>query len=142
MAKSTFQKRFAEIVQGLTDKELGEILGVTPDAARKMRVGDTKSLKLHAALRLARELNVSPWYLVGEPEPTTLMRTSPAASSAPRRRSSGPDAHRVLAQAQRQTAEGALLIHDEVVELRSRVGRLERSLESVQEQLKALPARS
>jgi transcriptional regulator with XRE-family HTH domain len=69
MAKADFSKRFRKLVSGLTDTELGFVLGVTADAARKLRNGDIKSLKLHAALRLAQELQISPWYLAGEPEP-------------------------------------------------------------------------
>ena len=69
MAVASFSKRFKELVRGLNDTELGYILGVSADAARKMRTGDIKSLKLEAALRLARELKVSPWYLAGEAEP-------------------------------------------------------------------------
>jgi hypothetical protein len=46
--------RAARVIKGLTDAELGAILGVTTEAARKMRTGRTKSLKLEAALPLAR----------------------------------------------------------------------------------------
>ena len=56
MAVVNFSKRFKELVRGLSDTELGYILGVSADAARKMRTGDIKSLKLEAALRLAKEL--------------------------------------------------------------------------------------
>ena len=73
MAASSFSRRFREVIKGLTDAELGAILGVTTDAARKMRTGRIKSLKLEAALRLARELKISPWYLAGEPEPATRL---------------------------------------------------------------------
>ena len=70
VGNTSFNKRFKEIVRDLNDTELGYIVGVSADAARKMRSGDIKSLKLQAALRLARKIQVSPWYLAGEPEPT------------------------------------------------------------------------
>jgi transcriptional regulator with XRE-family HTH domain len=77
MANETFNKRFKQLVQGLSDTELGYVLGLSADAARKMRQGDIKSLKLQAALRLARELDVSPWYIACEPEPTTPLPPLP-----------------------------------------------------------------
>src|SRR2546423_8114695 len=77
MANETFNKRFKQLVQGLSDTELGYVLGLSADAARKMRHGDIKSLKLQAALRLARKLDVSPWYIACEPEPTTPLPPLP-----------------------------------------------------------------
>src|ERR1700691_659948 len=77
MANETFNKRFKQLVQGLSDTELGYVLGVSADAARKMRQGDIKSLKLQAALRLARKLDISPWYIACEPEPTTPLPPLP-----------------------------------------------------------------
>jgi transcriptional regulator with XRE-family HTH domain len=130
MAASGFSKRFKEVIRGLSDAELGAILGVTTDAARKMRTGRIKSLKLEAALRLARELKVSPWYLAGESEPTTRLTVGPPNErqrQARRRKvESGSD------RAQLETAESALLLHDEVVELRARVRRLEAAVEALQ----------
>ncbi len=68
----------------------GYILGVSADAARKMRTGDIKSLKLQAALRLARELKVPPWYLAGEAEPAIpLSAGPPGGSSGPEEASGG-----------------------------------------------------
>jgi transcriptional regulator with XRE-family HTH domain len=90
MANDTFNKRFKQLVQGLSDTELGYVLGVSADAARKMRQGDIKSLKLQAALRLARKLDISPWYIACEPEPTTPLPPLPQtrgthkASSVPK----------------------------------------------------------
>jgi transcriptional regulator with XRE-family HTH domain len=90
MANETFNKRFKQLVQGLSDTELGYVLGVSADAARKMRQGDIKSLKLQAALRLARKLDISPWYIACEPEPTTPLPPLPQtrgthkASSTPK----------------------------------------------------------
>jgi transcriptional regulator with XRE-family HTH domain len=114
MAKTDFSKRFRELVVGLTDTELGFVLGVTADAARKLRNGDIKSLKLHAALRLARELQISPWYLAGEPEPDgTAPRTA---------------IHRDKKQAKRNQAEPSeSRLREELGALRARIVRLESS---------------
>jgi hypothetical protein len=123
VGNATFNKRFKEIVKDLSDTELGYILGVTADAARKMRRGDTKSLKLQAALRLARKLQISPWYLAGEPEPAI-----PTAQGLPGRKGQqrGPKvADRTVERAHLETAESALLLHDELLALRKRVQRLE-----------------
>lgn len=127
MTVATFSKRFKQLVQGLSDTELGFVLGVSADAARKMRNGDIKSLKLKAALRLARELKVSPWYLAGESEPTAPLNSGPQVRRARKR-----DPHADRTRAQLETAEGALLLHDEVVELRARVRRLEVGVEELQ----------
>jgi hypothetical protein len=128
VATASFSKRFKGLVQGLSDTELGYILGVSADAARKMRNGNIKSLKLQAGLRLARELKVSPWYLAGEPEPTVRLATNPERGRAPSRtRRNRP----TIEQAQLETAESALLLHDELAELRSRVRRLEADLEEL-----------
>ena len=128
VASASFSKRFKGLVQGLSDTELGYILGVSADAARKMRNGDIKSLKLEAALRLARELKVSPWYLAGEPEPALPLATSPESGRA---RNRARKDRQALERAQLETAESALLLHDEVAELRSRVRRLEADLEEL-----------
>jgi hypothetical protein len=128
VATATFNKRFKDLVQGLSDTQLGYVLGVSADAARKMRVGDIKSLKLQAALRLARELQVSPWYLAGEPEPATPLAQAPPPRGRKKARSS---TDRTLERVQLETAESALLRHDEVVELRARVRRLEAALEEL-----------
>ena len=130
MAVASFSKRFKELVRGLNDTQLGYVLGVSADAARKMRSGDIKSLKLQAALRLARELKVSPWYLAGEPEPAMPLAAHPPEESRGRRK--GRKAGQALDQAQLETAESALLLHDEVVELRARVRRLEAAVEELQ----------
>lgn len=135
VAAGSFSKRFKDLVQGLSDTELGFILGVSADAARKMRSGDIKSLKLRAALRLARELKVSPWYLAGEPEPTTPLNSNPPAA---RGRKKMQETRQTLERAQLETAESALLLHDEVVELRARVRRLEAAIEELQSHATAL----
>jgi DNA-binding Xre family transcriptional regulator len=89
VAVASFSKRFKELVRGLNDTELGYILGVSADAARKMRTGDIKSLKLQAALRLARELKVSPWYLAGEPEPVNPAFGGPSGGNSGSEAASG-----------------------------------------------------
>ena len=138
MAVASFSKRFKELVRGLNDTQLGFVLGVSADAARKMRNGDIKSLKLQAALRLARELKVSPWYLAGEPEPATPLAAVPPEESRGRRK--GRKSSPVLEQAQLETAESALLLHDEVIELRARIRRLEAAVEELQSRATASPS--
>lgn len=129
MKATGFSKRFREIVRGLSDTELGAILGVSADAARKMRNGDIKSLKLEAALRLARKLEISPWYLAGEAEPA--IQTAAPAPDGHRRSHRPTKTGRSLNRAQLETAEGALLLHDELVKLRARVRRLEAAVETL-----------
>jgi len=104
-----------------------------------MRSGDIKSLKLQAALRLARELKISPWYLAGEAEPATPLTVGPPNEK--RRRKGGRTVGRTLEHAALQTAESALLLHDEVVELRARVRRLETAVEGLQSRTKASSSR-
>jgi hypothetical protein len=140
VANAAFNKRFKDLVKDLSDTELGYTLGVSADAARKMRSGDIKSLKLEAALRLARKLQISPWYLAGEPEPTTRLAPGPPSARGGRRKAQAP-ADRSLERAQLATAESALLLHDEVVELRSRVRRLEAAVEKLQSRAGASAAR-
>lgn len=139
MTAASFSKRFKELVRGLNDTELGFVLGVSADAARKMRNGDIKSLKLQAALRLARELKISPWYLAGEVEPATRLMAGPPDEK--RRRKGGRKVTRTLEHAALQTAESALLLHDEVVELRARVRRVEGAVEALQSRATASSAR-
>jgi hypothetical protein len=137
VASISFSRRFKALVQGLSDTELGYILGVSADAARKMRNGDIKSLKLQAGLRLAKELQVSPWYLAGEPEPNMPLATNPRSRSAP---NPTRKSRRVLEEAQLEIAESALLLHDEIAELRSRVRRLEANLEELRSHAGVLPS--
>lgn len=68
-AKETFTERFNRLTAHLSDAELAVTLGVSVSAARKLRTGDTQSLKLQQALRLCRKLGISPWELAGEREP-------------------------------------------------------------------------
>jgi hypothetical protein len=126
MASTKFSRRFKELVADMSDTELGFILGVSASAAQKMRNGDIKSLKLQAALRLAKELQISPWYLGGEPEPVT-----PSASSdAPKNRDQKMEKGTSVTATGRQTTRNAPSMHDEVAELRARVSRLEAALKT------------
>jgi transcriptional regulator with XRE-family HTH domain len=128
MATINFSKRFRELVRGLSDTELGYILGVSADAARKVRNGDIKSLKLQAALRLARQLDVSPWYLAGEPEPAGAAVENPAGSRDRSRRGKVTTNGGHL----RRFSAGAPLSHDDVMELRTLVQRLEAAVRDLQ----------
>jgi DNA-binding Xre family transcriptional regulator len=129
VAARAFSKRFKELVKNLSDTELGYILGVTSYAARKLRSGEIKSLKLEAALRLARKLEVSPWYIAGEREPSTGTLRTRGRSASPAVDAGNPGNPE---DAQLQAAEGTLLLHDEVVELRARVRRLEAAVSELQ----------
>jgi hypothetical protein len=85
--------------------------------------GDIKSLKLQAALRLARELHISPWYLGGELEPT---KQRSANGTAKERDQSMASLH-LSPPGQPETAEHERIMQ-EVARLRARVSRLERAL--------------
>jgi transcriptional regulator with XRE-family HTH domain len=123
MPTDTFNKRFKELVKGLTDTELGAIIGVTADTARKMRNGDIQSLKLQSALRLARNLNISPWYLGGESDPSG----SPTKSSlAPKSRKAAATHTQTVESS--PTRDQMLILQEEVVELRARIRRLEKAI--------------
>ena len=106
--------------------ELGYILAVLVDAARKMRTGDIKSLKLQAASTPRRgspEFRL--WYLAGEPEPTTPLLAGPPDAARGRKSASGPWSRELLkAYSIGDLLESALLLHDEAAELRARVRRL------------------
>ncbi len=69
MADETFTERFNRLTKAIPDAEMMTTLGMSHSGLLKVRSGDTKTLKLHAALRLARKIGVSPWYLACEPEP-------------------------------------------------------------------------
>jgi len=80
----TFAERFSRLIKerGLTDTEVASLLGVSEGAVRKIKRGDTQSLKLHGALRLAKRLSVTPYYLAGEREPRARTRSRGAAAQA------------------------------------------------------------
>jgi transcriptional regulator with XRE-family HTH domain len=121
MATNAFNKRFKELVKGLSDTELGAIIGVTADTARKMRNGDIQSLKLQSALRLARNLNISPWYLGGESDPAILPTKGPLTLK--NGKASATNAQSV--ESHLPTRDQMLVLQEEVVELRARIRRLE-----------------
>lgn len=68
--RETFTERFCRLTAPLSDAELAVTLGASVSAARKLRSGETRSLKLDQALRLCKRLGISPWELAGEPEPS------------------------------------------------------------------------
>jgi transcriptional regulator with XRE-family HTH domain len=72
----TFTERFNRLTADLKDAEIASLLGVTEGAVRKLRRGETQTLKLSlGTLRLAKRLGVSHLYLasltddVGSPTP-------------------------------------------------------------------------
>ncbi len=69
--KETLAERFARLVDaaGLSNRDVAHVMGVSEAAVYKIRRGDSKELSLRSALRLARRLGVSPYYLAGETEP-------------------------------------------------------------------------
>ncbi|MDB5069548.1 MAG: hypothetical protein JWM87_659 [Candidatus Eremiobacteraeota bacterium] len=66
----TFTDRFNRLTSDLRDVEVASLLDLTEGAVRKLRRGDTQTLKLDAALRLCKRLGISPWELAGEREPS------------------------------------------------------------------------
>jgi DNA-binding Xre family transcriptional regulator len=66
----TFTERFNRLTAGMNDGELAMTLDLSMAGLRKIREGQTQSLKLHGALRLCRKLRITAWELAfGEPEP-------------------------------------------------------------------------
>lgn len=57
-------QRFNEalLAADLSKKELADAVGISPSAVTQIANGETKELK--AALKIARKLNVDPWWLV------------------------------------------------------------------------------
>lgn len=66
--KEHFTERFNRLTASLSDAELAVALGVSVSAARKVRSGETRSLKFEQAMRLCKRLRISPWDLFGESE--------------------------------------------------------------------------
>jgi DNA-binding Xre family transcriptional regulator len=64
--EETFTDRFNRLTKGLSDGRLAVIMHLSPYAVRKLRQGDTQSLKIETALRLCKALGFSPWELVGD----------------------------------------------------------------------------
>jgi len=77
-------QRFNEalLAADLSKKELADAVGISPSAVTQIANGETKELKASVALKIARKLNVDPWWLVlGEgdmqlPESSQLERSS------------------------------------------------------------------
>ena len=61
----TFTDRFNRLTGAMKDADVASILDLTEGAIRKLRRGETQTLKLHGALKLARRLGVTPWYIAG-----------------------------------------------------------------------------
>lgn len=53
----------------MTQTEIGAIMGVTEGAVRKIVNGDTQTMQLDRAIKLARHLGVSVYYIACEAEP-------------------------------------------------------------------------
>lgn len=60
-----FYERFRRLVEdsGLTDTEIGSILGVSAAQVSRLKSNDRKSIRFPNGLRLCERLNVDPWYL-------------------------------------------------------------------------------
>lgn len=82
-APETLTERFNRLTAQLSETHVASIMGVTEGAVRKLRRGDTQSYDLKRALRLCRELGVSPWYLACESEPTLRATDDVAGSRLP-----------------------------------------------------------
>lgn len=134
MASTKFSRRFKELVAGMSDTELGFVLGVSAAAAGKMRNGDIKSLKLQAALRLAKELQISLWYLGGEPEPD-----APSTAESTRRDRKLPKHGTSRGGPERGSAASERTIRDDMTELRARVARLESTVKKISGDARPFP---
>lgn len=86
--RETFTERFQRLTADLSDIELATAMGMrSTGAARDLRSGDTKMIKLDQALKLVRYFAergqaVSPWDLIGEPVPQLLMGTGSGKTEA------------------------------------------------------------
>lgn len=72
-------QRFNEALAAskITKKELAEAVGVSPSAITQIASGETKELKASVALKIARKLNIDPWWLVmGEGSMTSETNSS------------------------------------------------------------------
>ena len=59
-------QRFKEalLAANVYKKELADAVGISPSAVTQIANGETKELKASVALKIARKLNVDPWWLV------------------------------------------------------------------------------
>ena len=64
-----FAERFNRLTAGISLGELAFVTGLSENAIRNIKNGETQQMYLGVALKLCRRLNVSPWELAGEPEP-------------------------------------------------------------------------
>jgi hypothetical protein len=82
----TFTERFNRLTGDMSEAEIGVELGIGSSAVRKLQHGTTKSLKAHAALRLAKRVGVDVAYLshrgpLPPREPTLTRETAPPVVS-------------------------------------------------------------
>lgn len=91
---TSLSQRFNEALKSrkISKKELADAVGVSPSAITQIANGETKELKAAVALKIARTLNVDPWWLVmgegqlGEPDKseiekaTRLLKKMPASN--------------------------------------------------------------
>lgn len=78
----TLAERFTRLIEeaGIPASEVARVMGLSEGMVYKIRRGDVKQLSLVAALRLCRRMNVSPYYLAGEPEPGATPQSVPVSS--------------------------------------------------------------
>ncbi len=72
MSQETFCERFSRLTDdaNLSIAEVARIMGVREGAVYKIRRGDSQTIRFMGALRLAKRLGVTPYYLAGEAEPS------------------------------------------------------------------------
>jgi len=58
-----FTERFNAVTASISETELALVLDLSISAVRKLRSGETQTLKLDGALRLCSRLGIDPWYL-------------------------------------------------------------------------------
>jgi len=62
--------------RGITQEELGHLIGVQKSAIRKYEKGTIKSIKQDAILKMSRFFNVNPCYLMGMSDNRNLAQSS------------------------------------------------------------------
>jgi|SRR5579872_6441208 len=65
MERETFAERFRRLqsAAGMTDTQVAAVMNISDAAVKKIKSGDTGSVKLIGGLRIARRFGVSPWEL-------------------------------------------------------------------------------
>jgi len=81
--RETFTERFNRLTAGMTQTEIGAIMGVTEGAVRKIVNGDTQTMQLDRAIKLGRHLNISVYYLACEQEPAFMLAAAASGSLVP-----------------------------------------------------------